>query len=160
MSYQPLRYTSILLIVLTLCFVVVAVALSGAPWWVLLGVAVLVLAATLLMAFALQWARMERCTYATPDARLAIVSTPRGWYLADHVIRPGATLEGHRLRLHVRDALTTVADARQIIVYAHTKDERLARIYMRCVPGMRIAARRRKRILLVRVPRQPVDCSD
>jgi len=95
---------------------------------------------------------LRRCTYASPDARLAIVSTPRGWYLADHVIRPGATLEGHRLRLRVRDALTLAADARQIVVYAHTKDERLARIYMRCVPGMRIAARRGKRILLVRVP--------
>lgn len=80
MSYKPLLYTSILLLILALCFVITAVALPGAPWWVLLGVAALVLAGALLMAITVQWARFERSAYASPDARLAVISTPRGWY--------------------------------------------------------------------------------
>lgn len=155
MSYQPAGYGR-LLGLLFVAFVILGAALVlswNAPWWVLPFVAVIVAPVALGLAFTVQWGRRRRHAYASPEARLAIVTTDRGWYFADHVVRPGAALGGHRLRLLLREALTPAADAHQVTVYAHTRDERLARIYMRCVPGMRIAGRDGDRILLVRVPR-------
>jgi hypothetical protein len=155
MSYQPAR-SGRLLALLLVAFVILGAALVwawDAPWWVLPFVAVIVAPVALGLAFTVQWARRRRHAYASTDARLAIVTTDRGWYVADHVVRPGAALGGHRLRLLLREVLTPAADAQQVTVYAHTRDERLARIYMRCIPGLRIAGRDGDRILLVRVPR-------
>lgn len=155
MSYEPARYVRLLgmLWVGFLALGLVQVWSWHTPWWVLLAVAVAGLPLALVIAFSLQWARRRRRAYASPDARLAIVTKDRGWYVADHVVRPGTALEGHRLRLLVRDVLIDAADAQQVTVYAYARDERLARIYQRCIPGMRLASREGDRILLVRVPR-------
>lgn len=127
----------------------------GSPWWALCIIALPLTIVALILGYIARNLITRRRTYTTTDARLAVDATSRGWYIADHIARPGTTGAGHRLRLQVRDQFTTAADDAQVIVYAHTGSDKLARAYMDDIPGLRIAARNKSKILLVRVPRRP-----
>lgn len=127
----------------------------GSPWWALCLVAIPLMIVALILGYIARNLITRRQTYATADARLAVDATSRGWYIADHIARPGTTGAGRRLRLQVRDQLTAAADDAQVIVYAHTGSEKLAHAYMDDIPGFRIAARNKSKILLVRIPRRP-----
>ncbi len=127
----------------------------GTPWWALCLIAIPVTIVALILGYIARNLLMRRQTYTTADARLAVDVTSRGWYIADHIARPGTTGAGHRLRLQIRDQLTTAADDAQVIVYAHTGSDKLARAYKDDIPGFRIAARNKSKILLVRIPRRP-----
>ena len=151
---RPARFAPILcaLYLVVLCDLIVLA--WGAPWWALCLVAVPLMIVALVLGHVARDLLVRRRTYATADARLAVDATSRGWYIADHIARPGSTGEGHRLRLRIRDQLTAAADDSHVIVYAHTGSDKLARAYMEDIPGLRIAARRGSKILLVRVPRR------
>jgi len=131
-----------------------AVMLVPGPVWAPAVIAFAMAVVALAGGLAVQWARRRRRVHASPDARLAILARRRGWYVADHVARPGVRGAGRRLRLQVAPVLISQADAADVVVYAHTTSETLAEAYLADIPGLRIAGRRGRRILLVRPPRR------
>lgn len=151
---RPARFVPILcaLYVVVLCDLIVMA--WGSPWWALCLIAVPLVIVALALGHLTRDLLVRRRSYATVDARLAVDATSRGWYISDHIARPGSTGAGHRLRLLIRDQLTAAADDAQVIVYAHTGSDKLAGAYMEDIPGLRIAARTGSKILLVRVPRR------
>lgn len=151
---RPARYVGPFAALFVAAYVNALITLWGRPWWVQLIAAVVVLVVAFLIALWVRAALLGRRTYASAEARLAIVRHRRGWYIADHIARRGSRGAGRRLRLRIRDKLIAAADAQQVIVYAHTTSEKLAQAYMEDIPGLRIASVRGDRILLVRPPRR------
>lgn len=151
---RPARWLGPLAALLVVSYANAAVVLWGRPWWVQLVAAVVVLVVAFTIGFAVQSSRPGRHTYASPEARLAVVRHRRGWYIADHIALRGTTGAGHRLRLRIRDQLIAAADSQEVVVFAHTTSMKLARAYMADIPGLRIASVRGDRILLVRPPRR------
>ena len=151
---RPARWLGPLAALLVVSYANAAVVLWGRPWWVSLIAAVVVLVLVFPIVLWVRAALPGRRTYASSDARLAIIARTHGWYIADHVARLGTRGAGRRLRLRIRDQLIAAADAQQVVVFAHTTSMKLARAYMTDIPGLRIASVRGDRILLVRPPRR------
>lgn len=157
---RPAPYLIPLAVVLAISYAEALFLFWRLPWWVpvlaAVGIAVLAIAIT----FTVLSARPGRRTYASPDAQLTIIRRRRGWYIADHVARPGTRGAGAQLRRQIRHPLIAAADAQRVVVYAHTKSMKLAHAYMQDIPGMRIASVHGDRILLVRPPRPAVGVND
>lgn len=150
------RYALSLSLLLAECIAIAIVFFWGRPWWLLVIIVLSLFLVALTIGFWIRHISPSRQTYASENARLAISRHNRGWYVIDHVARPGTKMEGRRLRRSVAGELTTAADEQQVIVFAHTTSMELARAYMDDIPGLRIASIRGKKLLLVRVPRRHI----
>lgn len=156
---RPRLYRLPLALLLIECVVIAFVVLWGKPWQLQVGVGLVIFVVALLAGFWIRHVSPTRRTYASENARLAISQQQRGWYVVDHIARPGARGEGHQLRVAVAGELTAAADEQQVIVYAKTTSMKLAHAYMDDIPGLRMAPSRDSKILLVRVPRRRISAN-
>lgn len=76
--------------------------------------------------------------YLSPagDAVLAIVATPDGWHVEDHVAARPGTGRGRLLRALVLPELCAAADVAGIAIYTTAANERLAAEYSAELPGL------------------------